>query len=245
MGGLGNCLFQLEHAKRQTSESGEVIAYTNIILSKNINRLFGWTYHQPVIQDLNIKGIKFQQRNVILFFIDLIKLFFAFRLKDRQFLKVSWENHRNTDGINFGYFQYSREGKSSFSLNLKNKTFKNVVHLRLGDSPTMNSDLITQTKLMKTLNKEHYLVLTNDVNFAKDWFVDKDLNITIQRNSILQDFKILLNTETLIGPQSTFSWMAAYLSNKIKFYYVNEKFWKDLKFNKKIKVITYNHQGNI
>ena len=70
-------------------------------------------------------------------------------------------------------------------------------------------------------------------------FIDKNLNITIQQNSVIEDFALLSNAEILIGPQSTFSWMAAFLSHKVKCYYVHENLWKSIKFKKDITVITY------
>ena len=185
--------------------------------------------------EINLVKLSFIKVLYDLFCLSLVK-FFNFKLN-----RIGW-NTTVLHKVNFGYYQFCKK-KPVLSMNNNFIDLKEsasvVVHLRLGDSPNLISDLLAQTKLMESLKKEHYLVLTNDVQRAENWFIDKNLNITIQQNSVIEDFALLSNAEILIGPQSTFSWMAAFLSHKVKCYYVHENLWKSIKFKKDITVITY------
>jgi|SaaInlStandDraft_1057018.scaffolds.fasta_scaffold06828_4 hypothetical protein len=241
MGGFGNNLFQIDHGLSQTNKKEEVEFITNLIDSPIYSKLFRWTYHPYIVEQKLFKNkialVKLSAVEVLydLFCLMLVK-FFNFKFK-----RIGW-NTQALKKVNFGYYQFCKT-KPVLSLNNNftdvDKSDKVVVHLRLGDSPNLISDLLAQTKLMQSLKEEHYLVLTNDIQRAESWFSDKNLNITVQQNSVIKDFTILSNAEILIGPQSTFSWMAAFLSNKVQRYYVHENLWKLIRFKKDITVTTY------
>ncbi len=241
MGGIGNILFQIDHGTRNSSDNQRIVFVTNLIESKFYSRIFGWTYHNNALKNYTFTSPLIFER--VSFFQLILDLFKLWLFKKKIFLNsgVSWESFRLTK-INFGYFQYERD------LAKRNLVISNdfveidipVVHLRLGDSPTLNQDKISQIKLMRSLTYKKYLVITNDANKAKEFFSEENYEVLIQSNSQQIDFFILANCKIIIIPQSTFSWMAAYENTNLEKIYVHQKLWSKLWFNTSAEIVTYN-----
>lgn len=57
------------------------------------------------------------------------------------------------------------------------------------------------------------------IDNLKKWFYDNNICINIESNDILRDFHIMKNAKKLICSNSTISWCAALLSDKIEICY--------------------------
>jgi len=65
-------------------------------------------------------------------------------------------------------------------------------------------------KLIKTIKNDiKFVVITDDVEGAKEYFVDHD----VISNDMMDDFKLLYYSKYCIIPNSSFSWWAAWLSD--------------------------------
>ena len=226
IGGLGNNLFQIE--KSLSSQNSQVRVVTNLIEDRFYSRIFGWTYHKETVSELSFKNdVEFIRLNSLLVLIHLCLLFFS-KFTNRTFLGVSWESYLLTR-VNFGYWQI-RDGKdqNAFKLKIDYKVQVNtlpVVHVRMGDSPTICEDLNAQLELMKELNFDRYLVITND----KESFIESAKNFNFEfearQRTVAEDLLSLLSAKTLIIPQSTFSLVASFMSDKLEVLYVNPIYW--------------------
>jgi hypothetical protein len=240
MGGLGNVLFQIDHAIRNADEVGKLEFITNLVENRFYSKLFNWTYHNNILQNYKFAlPLNFKRLSAYQVLLDLMLLWLV-KNNIIKSNKLSWESSTLTN-TNFGYFQYSRKKVISvLELSIKDLEINQpVVHLRLGDSPSLIDDYTAQIKLMRTLTFKRYIIITNDLNRAKALFDMENYEVTILSNSQQIDFFILANCRTLIIPQSTFSWMAAYENKNLEFLYVNEGIWNKMSFNKSINIKTY------
>jgi hypothetical protein len=104
-----------------------------------------------------------------------------------------------------------------------------VIHLRLEDF-VQNNEYIKPEFLIKLFEKIDYskyekiAIVCNKIttdfekNYIKilnDWFLNNNIEIVIESNSIYKDFELMKNCKTLICSLSTLSWMAAYFSTTI------------------------------
>ncbi len=240
MGGLGNNLFQIEHALKVKNKSDEIIFVTNLIEIKLYSFFFGWTFHENSLNKFIFPNdVKFVKINNLLVIKDLILLFLHRKLNKLDF-NIQWEGNE-LKKVNFGYFQYNRD-KPSFKL--KNKfnfieIEKPIVHLRLGDSPTLYKDFNKQINLIKSLNYTEYIILTNDTVNAIELLKNENINCEIISISSDLDFFLMLHSKILICPQSTFSWMAGYFNEKLEKIYIPVNLWDKLKFNTNAEIIIY------
>jgi hypothetical protein len=241
MGGIGNILFQIDHGIRN-SENGEEIEFvTNFINSKFYSKFFNWTFHQNDLHNYNF-NINLNFRNLSLITV-LVDLFFLWSNKKRLFKSsvVSWESSVLTK-VNFGYFQYPRKIQNRnllISSSIVTIEYP-VLHLRLGDSPSLKEDVESQIRLLKSLKFSKYIVITNDSIQANDLLKNQGIEFEIQSNCQAIDFYILSNCKIIIIPQSTFSWMAAYENTNLEKIYVHQKLWSKLWFNTNVEIVTYN-----
>ena len=106
-----------------------------------------------------------------------------------------------------------------------------VLHLRLEDFVN-NKEFIPYQNFLKLfeeikdtlINKEIGIVLNKPkTNFEidylqniKQWFRENNIIFKVESNSILIDFHIMKNAQILICSNSTISWCAAFLSEKIE-----------------------------
>jgi GR25 family glycosyltransferase involved in LPS biosynthesis len=158
--------------------------------------------------------------------------------------KTRDENHVIQVDMNDGYRKY----KINDLLYEEEKEIKyeTVIHLRLGDIfRSKQFDYISPEYLQKVYEKEKdnfinsngiALVVENKTNKDEleviskhiSWFKDRKLDISLESNDIISDFKLFKNCKTLICSYSTLSWMAAYFSNNIKKCYIpNYNFFKE------------------
>lgn len=236
IGGLGNCLYQIDHMVRVTN--GEVVFITNLISSKTLTRCIGWTYHEPEILNLNFhRDIIFAKKNTLRLLVDLIMLFTSKKLA-RTILNT-WRWGDKDDGgmykVNGGYFQYYRNEPYEALISSRFIPVDRVVHLRLGDSPSINSDVAAIKSLLSKSNDwDNCIVVTNDVLEAKKLFGKRPL--TYCSNSILEDFELLRSAKNLVVSRSTFSMFAAYSSDCLENLWVASDFWDTLGFNANINV---------
>jgi len=119
----------------------------------------------------------------------------------------------------------------------ESKKYDITIHIRLADFK--NREDFIEYKYLEELfnnylyknnyiNKKIALVCSNQVddedtiyiNNCLEWFNSKQFNITLESNSIIEDFLIMKNSKILICSNSTLSWSAAYLSNKIEICYM-------------------------
>ncbi len=112
------------------------------------------------------------------------------------------------------------------------KQYDIVIHIRLGDFNGRPDyiELKYYLSLFETmdwlaLNKRICILFDPSTNNPGDcvyieefmrWFKDRNIPIDIEANSLLMDFNIMKQADTLICSMSTLSWTAAYLSNHLK-----------------------------
>lgn len=160
--------------------------------------------------------------------------------------KTKDENHVIQVDMNDGYRKYKindllyeKDEKDEM------KYYETVIHLRLGDIfRSKQFDYISPEYLQKVYEKEKdnfggggiALVVENKTNKDEleviskhiSWFNDRNLDISLESNDIITDFRLFKNCKTLICSYSTLSWMAAYFSNTIKKCYIpNYNFFKE------------------
>lgn len=149
--------------------------------------------------------------------------------------KTKGEKHMVQVDMNDGYKKYSIN--DLFVETDDMKKYDTVIHLRLGDIFRIKQfDYISPEYFEKVyeneeksfVNKRIALVVENKTNKDElevinqhlSWFSKRNLNISLESNDVLTDFKLFRNCETLICSHSTISWMAAYFSNTIKKCYI-------------------------
>lgn len=149
--------------------------------------------------------------------------------------KTTGENHEIQVDMNDAYKRYKINDLVGFE-NVNNiKKYDTIIHLRLGDifhskqfdyiSPEYLEKVYeNEEKLSAFTNKRIALVVENKTNKDElevinrhvSWFKSRNLNISVESNDVITDFKLFTHCETLICSHSTLSWMAAYFSNSIK-----------------------------
>lgn len=224
LGGLGNNLFQLDHGLRQKGEDN-VVFVTTLITKRVYSKIFGWTFHEPNLLDLKLNSqIQFVDRNAVYVLLDLVLLFFVKRLKLELF-GVSWNSSELTR-VNFGYYQDVKD-KHPFIVSIRTHTklYDAVVHLRLGDSPTLKEDLEFQLRELDNLGLSCINVVTNDRKHAKLILQKYSFHYVFVGGNVLDDLEILMSSKLLIAPRSTFSLAAALMSSKLETLVVDEVFW--------------------
>lgn len=152
------------------------------------------------------------------------------------------ENHEIQVDMNDGYKRYRI---NELLANEDVMKYDTVIHLRLGDIFHSNQfDYIPPEYLEKVYEKEEKtfankriaLVVENKTNKDEmevisrhmSWFNTRNLDISLESNDVITDFKLFKNCETLICSHSSLSWMAAFFSNTVKKCYMpNYNFVKE------------------
>jgi len=164
---------------------------------------------------------------------DISLMFYGYYQHDKIFLKyrkelIGWITNNpddllitdGNDGV-ITYFNYDQVTyKAGDLLQYSNKEYDVVVHLRLEDF-VVNNDVIHPLSIKKVLdqinhkdicfviNKPKTELETRYLNYFKQFY-----NITIESNSVIEDYYIMKNAKILICSCSTLSWVAAFLSDK-------------------------------
>ena len=139
-----------------------------------------------------------------------------------------------TDGNddNIDYFNYKSTAYKNIQLLINpyaSKIYDVVVHLRLEDF-IKNSDVIHPESIKKVLdkineksvclvvNKSVCLVVNKPTSEIENKYIDyfkQFYDITIESNSVIEDYHIMKNAKILVCSCSTLSWVAALLSNRV------------------------------
>jgi len=167
-------------------------------------------------------------------------MFYGFYQHDQIFVKYKKElknwiiTHPTellyTDGNDeyITYFKYNQTSYKSLQLLVNPyplKLYDIVVHLRLEDF-IENQDVIHPKSLKNVLDglncKDICLVVNKPKTNLEQKYINyfkKFYNITIESNSVIEDYHIMKNSKILICSCSTLSWIAAFLSDRIETVY--------------------------
>lgn len=136
----------------------------------------------------------------------------------------------STDGINAGDGKIENFKMIDILNTPKDfqKTYKNVLHVRLEDFVTHNLYVSTERVMnlfKKKIIQDSICIVCKEpsTEFEKgylkeleDFFISQKMDVTFEHNDILTDYYIMKEAETLICSKSTLSWCAAFFSDKIK-----------------------------
>lgn len=87
--------------------------------------------------------------------------------------------------------------------------------------------------LIKKLNEYQVICISDDLDFVKDYYKDRNDYLFLANDAII-DFQFILNADIAVIANSSFSWWAAYLnSKKNKIVYAPE-YWFGFKVNQEI-----------
>ena len=226
-GGLGNNLFQIEHG---LSHDKGVVFVTDLVEVPIYSKLLRMSFHKSVIKQIGFKEeLRFKKNGMLRVLLDLFILKLV-RLFGLTVMGISWEN-KGLSRVNFGYYQYRKE-KTELCFNNSSPTYIDcdvLIHMRLGDSPTQQTDVIRQLKLLDNLQFDNYNVVTNDIELARDILSESAAHISYFSSSLLDDFNLMRGARILIIPQSTLSLYAAYSSKSIQKLYVMDGLWSKVR----------------
>lgn len=231
IGGFGNNLFQVQ---KGLSYNEDVVFVVNIIKSKYLHKLLGWTFHEPtILNTMFVDNVVFVELPWIRVLFDLLFLFFS-RILNIPVFGVSWEREELTN-TNFGYFQqkinYDKLVEIECCLENVDRALIEVplVHIRLGDSPTLRQDINKQINLLRTLGFRHYHIITNRPQEVVEYFINEPFSFEVVGGQVILDFCLMRNAKILIIPQSTFSLFSALSNQKASVIYMtgfNEKYFQ-------------------
>jgi hypothetical protein len=167
-------------------------------------------------------------------------MFYGFFQHDEIFLKyrkelITWMVTHPTellytdgnDGI-ITYFNYNQVSYKCLQLLVNpypSKLYDVVVHLRLEDFVNNNDvihpksiknilDKLDSKDICLVINKPKTELETKYINYFKKFY-----NITLESNSVIEDYHIMKNAKILICSCSTLSWIAAFLSDRVQTVY--------------------------
>jgi hypothetical protein len=125
----------------------------------------------------------------------------------------------------------------------KSKIYDVVIHIRLNDFYGLIDYIEVEyyLQLFKNIISEFHdkriaivteqLIEKNDIDYllkCLSWFIENNFSIHHESNDLLTDFTIMKNAKTLVCSMSTFSWIAAYLSEGIeKCYMPNYNYYRN------------------
>ena len=206
--------------------SREDVCYvTNLLTNKSFSHLVNWTYHAPEVIDINFQTeLVFKKLPWILVLFDLACLLLVKKFKCSVF-GVSWETNILTRS-NFGYFQYVTNSLPTLLLS-EIKEFINddipLMHVRLGDSPTLVDDLNSQFKLVSNLGYQQIRVVTNRPVDFRRLSRRVGIHFDIVGGTVLEDYSLLSSARVVIIPQSTFSWFAVLTNKRVEEVYLRKE----------------------
>lgn len=222
MGGLGNNLFQLDHLVKNNN-GNTVVVVTNLVQSKFISKVLGWTFHSSVIDDLAYdSNLNFKRVSWGRLFFDLSGLFINQKLKTNLIQGISWESI-NLTRVNFGYFQYPRSRVELKVMIVQNQPKDFVMHLRLTDSPLKSKNIKNVISLLSNIYFEEVFVVTDNTLEAKKILKDFE-NIEYSNGTIIQDFMTLATCKRAFISNSTFSIYAILQNENIEEFYIDKMY---------------------
>lgn len=250
LGRLGNALFRY-------------FASTLFCIIYNAERIYDPNQSRQFFNDsMFIQWSNFVLENKIPQIVDTNWEFYGFYQHDKIFIKyknelIKWmKEHPSdivyTDGndplLNVNNYNYPVQ---SFKIgdiinNINNKTYKTVIHLRLEDfinnSAVIHPDCIVD--VMSYINDTSYTIVLNkpkneiEINYVN--YLKSKFNIILQTGTILEDFHVMCQAETLVCSSSTLSWIASFLSDTVKtVYFPNKSREPHESFNKPIENTYY------
>lgn len=250
LGRLGNALFRY-------------FASTLFCIIYNAERIYNPNQSRQFFNDsMFIQWSNFVLENKIPQIVDTNWEFYGFYQHDKIFIKyknelIKWmKEHPNdivyTDGndplLNINNYNYPVQ---SFKIgdiinNQNNKIYKTVIHLRLEDfinnSAVIHPDCIVD--VMSYINDTSYTIVLNkpkneiEINYVN--YLKSKFNIILQTGTILEDFHVMCQAETLVCSSSTLSWIASFLSDTVKtVYFPNKTREPHESFNKPIENTYY------
>ena len=164
-----------------------------------------------------------------------------------------WQSYRYIEPISdeLNYKISLRKYASSYSKTIENTTISVFVHIRRGDYLNQqNIDIFEFCtldyykkaiyKIKSKLNNPTFFIISNDIQWAKESLLLKDVNMIYVENkgenADLQDLYCMTCCQHGIIANSTFSWWGAWLiKNKSKMIIAPQKWYKDIKMNQKTK----------
>lgn len=231
-GGLGNILFQLNHAQNLIDAGYEIKFNTVLSTNKKLLKVLNWTHHAYTIEALNelnifdLEQTQIQQKLLpLLGFLPIINIFLRYK-------NFKHEVHDFDDKYNavFGYFHvgckinmnFLRKLRSGIDNYVKLKNLRQpknnelVIHHRGGDylkfKMQHSNDQIINRQIQLINEFCRVTVVTNDKIDAQQTYgqakIKKDIEI-IASTHFLDDFCFLANAKNLIISNSTFSWWAS------------------------------------
>ena len=138
---------------------------------------------------------------------------------------------------NVNYFNYKSISYKNIQLLINPypaKLYNIVLHLRLEDFIN-NADVIHPESIKKVLDKINEksvcIVVNKPTLEIENKYIDyfkKFYDITIESNSIIEDYHIMKNAKTLVCSCSTISWAAAFLSSRVNTVYFPDYPYKQI-----------------
>ena len=244
IGGLGNNLFQLNAAKILSAKSDkEVVIVTNIVESRFLHNLFRWTFHDFVLTDvLTENKLRIERVPIPVICWDLSNLFIH-KSFPRLKTNVVWDSEDERATAYFGYFQTVEQWAVRCEIMHFSASDINVplIHMRLGDSPTLKEDVVAQIDLIRSLGITAVKVVTNDRVSAERLLKHSRMDVLYKGGSVVEDFKEIANTKCVIIPNSTFSLTSILSSNLIETVYLRTSMnrFVELLKSRGLKVISY------
>lgn len=139
--------------------------------------------------------------------------------------ELLWTDGNDND---INYYNYKSISYKNIELLINpyaSKIYNVVVHLRLEDF-VKNSNVIHPQSIKKVLDQINEKSICFVVNKPTTEIENKYLNyfkefydITIESNSVIEDYHIMKNAKILVCSCSTLSWISAFLSNRISTVY--------------------------
>lgn len=244
--GIGNILFQYSGIKLYAEKNGYDFAIPDWIGTKIFTRIKPWTTAQR-IKAIFCRQIQLDDLDSYSKIEALLWLFSKnIKLPRTQSLESLYKNPKNNISI-FGYMQDEfslrllKENREKIKSWFKfrediEKECKKItagfkpwigVHIRRGDYVKIGIDLpISQYKLkldeiINQFPNHKVFIATNDLTILpefNDYNLIKIFNPLPDIPNYVLDFWMLVNSEVIIGGGSTFSWWAAFLSDKNYYY---------------------------
>lgn len=239
MGGIGNNLFQMFFGYVLERSNHKIYYVENLTQSSWVTKFLRWKIHDNTYKFFLNNNKLIRSSNFIVFLGLISKKINSIFFKVLYFQEKNTENFVNADNY-FGYYQnklllqkYDEEFKDFCSkiyshLLLENfkASMKTVVHFRGGDSLWAKQNASYYLSVKKRIKKiENVLIISDDIDAAKNYFGESKNLIFRQSPSPLDDFRTLVLASNIYCAPSTFSWWAAHCATNAKV--VAPKFLED------------------
>ncbi len=219
MGGVGNRLFQLAHAKSLIDIGYEVDVFEFPVFIEIYAKKIGWSYHDQWI-DFNLfsKKLKITKRSITYIELMILILTFASRKLGFNFFKFDQPLHAlSKNRIKCGYFQSNLHisQKSLEELTVALASYLNIsgggdpsVYLRGGDFNS--AERFKFDKFLDEIRSHQKInIVTNDISFADKMNKYCSNSSIVNSQSALQDFIVLASSKVMYCSKSTYGFWAA------------------------------------